>query len=150
MRRRDLGLADVHADRHVGAVLGQPGGECGGSVVVEAHPVEQRPVVRQPEEPRGRVTRLRARGDGADLGVAETQCAPGIEARSVFVEAGGQAQRSGKMHAEHRAAQYRVDRCQPATQLPTQRRCGGGAAEPGEHDAMDAFGGHQEQQTAQG
>src|SRR6202012_5179143 len=76
--RRDCGLADVDPDGDVGTVAGQPGGQCGGAVVVEPHPVEQGTVGGQPEEARGRVTRLRLRGDGADFGVAETQCAPDV------------------------------------------------------------------------
>ena len=126
--RRDFGLADVDPDGNVAAVPGQSGSQCGGTMVVEAHPVEQGAVGRQPEETRGGVARLRLRGDGADFGVAETQCAPGVEPGAVFVEAGGQAQRPGEVHPEYRAGQHRVDRRQSTAQLAPDRRSGRGAA----------------------
>ena len=144
-----LRLADVDPDRNVGAVPGQPDGQCGGAVIVEAHPVEQGPVGGQPEQARRRVARLRLRGDGADLGVAETQCAPGVQPGAVFVEAGGQTQRSGEVHPEYRAGQHRVDRRQSTAQLAPDRRDGCGTAQPGEHQRVDALGGHQEEQPAQ-
>ena len=58
----------------------QPHRQLAGAVVVEPHPVEQRPVVGQPEHPRRRIAGLRLRGDRADLGVSETQRTPGVQA----------------------------------------------------------------------
>ena len=130
-------------------MAGQPVGQLGGAVVVETHSVEQGAVGGQAEQPRGRVARLGPRGDGTDLGVAETQCAPGIESGAVFVEASGQTQRPGEVNPEHRAGQHRVGRRQPAAQSPPDRRSGGGAAQHGEHQSVDTFGWHQEQQAAE-
>ena len=119
--RGDLGLADVDPDRHVRRVPRQPQRQLAGAVVVEAHPVEQRAVVGQPEHPRRRVAGLRLRGDGADLGVAEAQRAPGVQPAAVLVEAGRQAERAGETHPEHRAGQHRIVRRQPPRQRTAQR-----------------------------
>ena len=148
--RGHLGLADVHPDRHVGGVPGQPQREFARSVIVEPHPVEQGLVVGQPEHPRLRIAGLGLRGHRADLGVAETQRAPGVQARAVLVEPGGQADRAGKPDAEHRALQHRIRRCQPPGQAAAQRAevrwpCAGTA----NTQVWMRSGGDQEQHPAQ-
>ena len=121
-----------------------------GAVVVEPHPVEQRAVVGQPEHPRWRIARLRLRGDGADLGVAESQRAPGLQARAVLVETGGQAQRAGEAHPEDGAGQHRIA-AGPAI-CASPRRSGASAVtrpQQREHQGVDAFGGNQEERPPQ-
>jgi hypothetical protein len=145
----ELGLADVHPDRRGGDVLGQPHRQLTGAVVVEAHPVEQRPVGGQPEQPRLRVARLCLRRDGADFGEPEPQRAPGVQPAAVLVETRRQAERPGERHPEHGAGQHGITRGQPAGQHPAQR-CGcGDGAQQREHPVVDAFGGEQEQQPPQ-
>ena len=59
-------------DRHP-AGAAQPAGGGRGPGVVEPHPVDDRPLRHQPEQPGPGVARLGVRGDGADLDVAEAQ-----------------------------------------------------------------------------
>ena len=61
-----------------------------GAVVVEAHPVDDRPVGGEPEQPRLRVAGLGLAGDRADLDVPEAQRRERVDADGVLVEAGGQ------------------------------------------------------------
>ncbi len=92
----------------------------------EAHAVDHGLVLDQPEEPRLRVARLRARGDRADFDMAKAQAGQPAPAQAVFVVAGRQPDRVGKAQAKglHRAgsggrkqrAQHRRDRRQGARQ----------------------------------
>ena len=97
-------------------MAGQPGRQRAGAAVVEPHPVQQGAVGRQPEHARGRVARLRVRGDGPDLGIPKSQRTPGVQPRAVLVEAGGQPERPWKAHPEHRAGQQRIGRAQQPVQ----------------------------------
>ena len=125
--RHDLGLADVDPEhRRVGAVCRrkaaesaqfarrttpsrrslpglprrEPPGDHLGAVVVEAHPVDDRAVLRQPEQPRLRVARLGLARDRADLDVPEAERGQRVDADGVLVEARGEAEdvREGQAH----------------------------------------------------
>ena len=75
-----------------------------GAVVVEAHPVDDRAVGREPEQPGPVVAGLWPGGDGADLDEPEAERAEGVDPDRVLVEAGGQAERvgEGQPHGGHR------------------------------------------------
>ena len=95
--------------RRVGADGGRTGRETAGddlgAVVVEAHPVDDRPVGGEPEEPRLRVAGLGLAGDRADLDVPEAERRERVDADGVLVEAGGQPERvrEGQSERVHRA-----------------------------------------------
>ena len=112
-----LALADVHADHGtdlgVPALQGGPGGlepgrHGGGAVVVESHPVDDGPVLDEPEQPRLLVAGLGLAGDGADLDVAEAEFGQGLDAVAFLVEAGGEAERRRERQAEGRGLQRRA------------------------------------------
>ena len=84
--RGHLGLADVHPDHEPSARRGraqapQPGRDRRGALVVEAHPVAQRPLLQHAPQPRRLVARLRVRGDRADLDEAEAEHRQARDAR---------------------------------------------------------------------
>ena len=60
----------------------------------------ERAVARQAEQARLGVAGLRLRGDGADLDEAEAEREQRVDALGVLVEAGGEAERAGKLAAE--------------------------------------------------
>src|SRR6202011_116061 len=71
-----------------------------GTLAVEAHPVEDQPRLRDPEEPWSLVAGLGSRGDGADLCEAETEPAPELQVRRVLVHPRGEAERRRKADPE--------------------------------------------------
>ena len=109
--------------------------------VVEAHPVDERLVVAEPEEARPRVPGLRERRDGPDLGEAEAQRGPAAQRDGVLVEAGAQP------HAAAEAKPRHLDRVSlegGAARQPGQQRAPDAAAarhaQRGEAGAMDLLG----------
>jgi hypothetical protein len=64
-----------------------------GPTVVEAHPVDHRPVIDEAKEAWSLVAGLSACGDGADLDVAETQLTETLDRLAVLVESRGDAER---------------------------------------------------------
>ncbi len=78
------------------------------SGVVEAQPIDDGSVAAQPEDTGPRITRLRARCDGADLGVAEAHGNDGVGDTGVLVEAGGDAEGIGKTHSPKLDRQARI------------------------------------------
>ena len=66
------------------------------AAVVEAHPVDHRAVLDQPEQARLGIARLRTRGDRADLGKAEAQRQQLVRDLAILVEARRHAQRIGE------------------------------------------------------
>ena len=103
-----LGLADVDAEGYaeakagaVEATLGQPARDDLGAVVVEAHPVDDRAVGRQPREPGLGVAGLRLPRDGADLDEPEPHVGQGVDADGVLVEARRETHQAGEVQAHH-------------------------------------------------
>ena len=96
--------------------------------VVEAHPVDQRPVGRQPEQPGSRIARLSLGRHRADLHEREPERAEYIGAPGVLVEPGGQPQRPRQVEPERSYPQHRVARREPPPQQPV----------PARHRARDA------------
>src|SRR5699024_7775802 len=74
----------------------------------EAHAVDERPVVDEPEEPRPVVARLRARRDRADLDVAEAERAEARDHRRVLVEARRDAEGRRALAAERARREPRI------------------------------------------
>lgn len=103
--RHDLRLADVRADGDGAAALPEPIGGLPGTVVVESHPVHDRPVLGEAEQSRLRIARLCLGGDGADLGEPESERTPHVDTGRVLVETGRQAHRRGELHAEDGVAE---------------------------------------------
>ncbi|MNN53154.1 hypothetical protein D3C81_1678910 [compost metagenome] len=75
------------------------------AMIVEAHAVDDRRRLGQTEQPRLRITRLRARRDGTDLDETEAQLGKAIDGVAVLVQAGGQADRIGEVQSHHRHRQ---------------------------------------------
>ena len=75
--------------------------------VVEAHAVDDCGGLRQAEQPRLGVARLRARRDGADFDETEAQLGKAVDGRAILVQAGGQADRVGEVQAHDRNRQRR-------------------------------------------
>jgi len=97
---RVLVAADVDEDPpRLGRQPAQPLGALLGSVIVEAHPVDDGALLDEPEKAWPRVPRLRPRGDGADLDEAETHAEPGGGERLALVHAGGEADGVGKVES---------------------------------------------------
>ena len=69
--------------------------------VVEAHPVDQRLALRQPEHARLRIAGLRPRRDGADLDEAEAHRRQRVDVRAVLVQPGRQADAVAKAQPHH-------------------------------------------------
>src|SRR4051794_30511737 len=75
--RRDPGFAEIDSDRNgrpatACAERAQPACNDFGAVVVEPEPVDERVLLRITEDARFGISRLRFRGDGADLDETET------------------------------------------------------------------------------
>ena len=70
------------------------------TLAVEAEPVDDALRLRQAEQARTRIARLRARRHGADLDEAESQREQRIDHLGVLVEPGCHTDRIGKMQAE--------------------------------------------------
>jgi hypothetical protein len=77
------------------------------ATVVEAEPVDQGAMLRQAEDARARVARLRAWRHRADFDKAEAQRRQAIDVRAIFVETGGQTDAVGKFHAQQLEATAR-------------------------------------------
>ena len=80
------------------ADVGDPGIDSG---IVESHAVDDRFLRDEAEQPRLGVSRLRARRDGADFNVPETEPAERVDRVALLVEAGGQAHAVGKPEPHH-------------------------------------------------
>src|SRR5680860_1433664 len=85
------------------AHVGQPLGQRRRAAVVEAHAVDQRLFLRQPQESWSRVARLRERRHAAQLERAEAESREARNGHAVLVEAGGKADGVGERKAEHLA-----------------------------------------------
>ncbi len=110
----------------------EAGGDPGRALVVEAHPVDQRAVVDQPEQPRRRVAGLRLTGDGADLDVVEAEHRQAVDAEAVLVESGRETERAGQVEAERGGAQRAVARGEHQAHQLTQTGDGGRQPDPEE------------------
>ena len=116
LKLNDLGLADVHADDRAygAAVFGFE--VCAGSsntrtcrcgtVVVEAHTVDDRLIFHEAEEARLGVAGLRLTGNSTDLDVAEADTSQRGNALTALVEACSQAERRGESNAHDGGCQF--------------------------------------------
>ncbi len=104
-----FGFADVHSDdrpqRRIASLKGSP--RCGdargygsSAVVIEAHPVDDRPVLDQPEEAWLGVAGLGLSGDGSHLDMAESEVCKGSNAVPLLVETCGKTERRREGHTE--------------------------------------------------
>ena len=96
----DFGLAEVDSDRDSAGGVGEALGDGDGSVVIEAHSVDEGLVAWQAEHARLVVAGLRVPGDCADFDVAESELMPLIKGDGVFVEAGSKADSVRKVDSE--------------------------------------------------
>jgi hypothetical protein len=120
------------------------------AVVVEPHPVHERPVLHQPEEARPGVARLRLGRDGPDLGESEAQRLPPSQRDGVLVPAGRQpdAGAEPQAHQLHPRTAPSRDAAGHAQQRPPERVLAGDAQ--GVHrQPMDALRIEAEEQRAQ-
>src|SRR6266545_2130755 len=102
VQRGDLRLADADPERMAEvAVPLQPRGERRRPLVVEPHPVDDRPALHQPEQPRPLVPRLRLRRHGPHLDEPEPERPPSRQRHPVLVHPRRQPNRPGKPHPEH-------------------------------------------------
>jgi hypothetical protein len=85
----------------------QAGGDGGGAVIVESHPVDHGAVLHQPEQPRLLVAGLGLPRDGANFHVAEPQLGEGFDAKTFLVETRGEPERRREGHAKSRGLQRR-------------------------------------------
>ena len=92
---------------------GQPPQHGFSAVIVEAEPVDHGLVALQPKNPRPRIARLRPRRHGADLDKAETELQQRVGDFGVLVEAGGHADRIGKIQAKGPHGQFGIVRARP-------------------------------------
>src|SRR5690606_26887284 len=77
-------------------------------IAVEAEPVDDRLVAREPEEPRARIARLRPRHHAAEFHEAEPEGQKLIGNLALLVEAGGKPDRIGKMETEELEPEQRI------------------------------------------
>ena len=120
--RRILVGADVDADDAAAAPPRfEPPQHGVMAFVVEAHAVDHRRVLRKPEQPRARVSRLRQRRHRADLGEAEAQRQHLVRHLGILVEARRQPQRIGKAQAQRIDSQHRV--CRGRSRRRNHRQC---------------------------
>ena len=73
--------------------------------VVDSHPVDDRIVLRKPEQSRLRIARLGLRSQRADFDEREPEPRQLIVTLSIFVQTGGQSDRRRKIDAEHISGQ---------------------------------------------
>ena len=83
-------------------------GGCLGAAVVEAHPVDDRAVGDEPEQPRPRIAVLRDRGERAHLDVPEAERVQPAGAADVLVEARRDAERRVEAQSERRRPRARA------------------------------------------
>lgn len=112
-----------------------------GAVVVEAHPIDQCPIVGQTEQARRGIAGLGLSGDGAHLGEAEAHRSPRVDAGRVLVEPGGKPDRCREVDAERRGAQCRIVDDEHLGDQCTDRREPRHDPHRGEREVMDAFRG---------
>jgi hypothetical protein len=93
---------------HARSAPGEPVGERLQALVVEAHAVDHRAVLGEPEQPRPRIARLRQGRDRAALHEAEAGPEHGGEHLGVLVEAGRQAHHVRHGYTAQRAAENGV------------------------------------------
>ena len=152
--RDHLGLADVDADDvsgKTGAPGGQPRGDGGRALVVEAHPVDQRAVGRRAGRGAARgLPGWGCAGDRADLDVVEAEHRHAVDGDGVLVEAGGQPEGAG-----HAPAQ-RLDLAAPRSGAPvaaaTSLRSGAsryGEPDPAEGQVVGLLGVHPREDGAE-
>ena len=139
LQRHDLGLAQVDADDAVAAPVAEVDRHQVRAGVVEAHAVQQRTIVLEPEQARLRVARLGKRGDGAQLGVPEADVRPAIRGGGGLVEARRQPQGTGEIHAEHGLTQHRIVDDQQPRDRPAHLRGALQASQPIVHHHVDAL-----------
>jgi hypothetical protein len=122
----DLGLADIDPDdrpvTRSGSERAEPKCQRRRAVVVEPHPVDQRPLSREAKHPRLGVARLRLRGHRADLDETEPEGSQPGDALAVLVEPGRQPQRPGEVQPERPHPQPRVARAERPPQPPRHPR----------------------------
>ena len=93
---RHPALADVHAEHRAVPAACEPREAADRGIrpaVVEAHAVDERAVVDEPEQARALVAGLGDGGDGADLDVPEAELAEPANGEGVLVEARRDAER---------------------------------------------------------
>src|SRR5204862_7937287 len=98
-------LADVDSNDAVPARAAYVGDEGVGADVVEAEAVDDRFALRNAEQARARIARLRAGRDGADFDEAETERGHRVDVLGILVEARGEADRIRELetHGAYRA-----------------------------------------------
>jgi hypothetical protein len=92
----DPALANVDAEHRTaghGTHPGEPGDGCGGTVVIEAHAVDDRAVGHEAKQTRLRVSGLGYSGQSSDLDVAEAELAEPEHGFAILVEASRNAER---------------------------------------------------------
>ncbi|MNZ28088.1 hypothetical protein D3C78_453110 [compost metagenome] len=136
-------LADVDAQHAVVTRSPHPAEQVINAQVVEAHAVDDGRCLRQAEQPRLGVARLRARGDGADFDEAEAQLGETVDGRAVLVQAGRQAHRVGEVQAHDRNRQSRRLLAQHAVEAKTAT-----GADQVQGQVVGGFRGKLEQQLA--
>src|SRR5207302_2931277 len=100
LARRVGVLADVDTEDAAPARAGDVLHERVDADVVEAETVDERLRLRQPEQARLRIARLRARRYRADLDEAEAQLRQRVDVLGVLVETRGEAHGIGKFEAQ--------------------------------------------------
>jgi len=118
----------------------QPGGHRLGTLVIEAHTVDERLVFGQPKQPGPVVAWLGQRRDRPDLHVSKAQRRPGPHRDGVFVEACGQPDGIGKPQAKGGDLEALVLHC---TELPHQFQPWSQGPQPGQavhHPVVNGLG----------
>ena len=141
-------MATVAAVTRPGPQRPQPGGQRRRAVVVEPHPVDQRPLGREAEHPRLRVARLRPRGHRADLDEPEPEGGQPDDALAVLVEPGRQPERAGEVQPERPHPQRRVARRQHPPQRQGQTGHRGGRPDQPEPGPVGRLGRQPSQQNS--
>jgi len=105
---------DIDADHRVLSVPAGPPAlrdslsRCRLAAIVEAHAVDHRPVLGQPEQPGQGITLLRQGCQRSQFGKAEAQPVHLVRDQPLLVITRRQAHRIGKGDARHRLAQHRI------------------------------------------
>jgi hypothetical protein len=118
-QRGGLILADVDSKHQpFGARAAQPPCQELGAAVGKSHPVDHGFLFHQAEDARFRVAGLRARGHRAHLDVPEPQAGQPAPAQTVFIVAGGHAERVGEIQTESLHGRAFHARLEPGAQQP--------------------------------